>query len=111
MVQVFDQLSNALLAETGAKRLIKNNTQTSKQQINKQCSISIKEQAAEIGQLFTHICIVNSTKANQQQLGHLLHIMMARSTAPPLLEYNFAAKHLHLCIATSYSSSWLALAG
>ena len=44
MAPVFDQLSNALLAETGAKRLIekikrkKNNMQTGKQQqqVNKQ---------------------------------------------------------------------------
>ena len=90
MTPVFDQLSNALLAETGAKRLIKNkkkNTQTSKQQqVNKQCSISIKEQAGAIGQPFTHIRIVDSTKADHPHLGHLLHVMMAGSTAPPLLE-------------------------
>ena len=63
MAPVFDQLSNALLAETGAKRLIKKSTQTGKQQqqVNKQCSISIKEQAGAIGQPFTHICIVDST--------------------------------------------------
>ena len=89
MTPVFDQLSNALLAETGAKRLIKKNTQTSKQQqqqVNKQCSISIKEQAGAIGQPFTHIRIVDSTKADHPHLGHLLHVMMAGSTAPPLLE-------------------------
>ena len=64
MAPVFDQLSNALLAETGVKRLIKkNNTQTGKQQqqVNKQCSISMKEQAGAIGQPFTHIRIVDST--------------------------------------------------
>ena len=65
MAPVFDQLSNALLAETGAKRLIKNNTQTGKQQqqqqVNKQSSISMKEQAGAIGQPFTHIRIVDST--------------------------------------------------
>ena len=94
MTPVFDQLSNALLAETGAKRLIKKkkkkkNTQTGKQQqqqVNKQCSISIKEQAGAIGQPFTHIRIVDSTKADHPHLGHLLHVMMAESTAPPLLE-------------------------
>ena len=93
MTPVFYQLSNALLAETGAKRLIKNkkikNTQTGKQQqqqVNKQCSISIKEQAGAIGQPFTHIRIVDSTKADHPHLGHLLHVMMAESTAPPLLE-------------------------
>ena len=68
MALVFDQFSNALLAETGAKRLIKKkkNTQTGKQQqqqqqVNKQCSISIKEQAGAIGQPFTQIRIVDST--------------------------------------------------
>ena len=65
MALVFDQLSNALLAETGAKRLIKkNNTQTGKQQqqVNKQCStVSTKEQAGAIGQPITHIRIVDST--------------------------------------------------
>ena len=64
MALVFDQWSNALLAETGAKRLIKKNTQTGKQQqqqVNKQCSISIKEQAGAISQPFTHIRIVDST--------------------------------------------------
>ena len=90
MTPVFDQLSNALLAETGAKRLIKKkNTQTGKQQqqqVNKQCSISIKEQAGAIGQPFTHIRIADSTKADHPHLGHLLHVMMAESTAPPLLE-------------------------
>ena len=90
MTPVFYQLSNALLAETGAKRLIKKkNTQTGKQQqqqVNKQCSISIKEQAGAIGQPFTHIRIVDSTKADHPHLGHLLHVMMAESTAPPLLE-------------------------
>ena len=91
MTPVFDQLSNALLAETGAKRLIKKkkNTQTGKQQqqqVNKQCSISIKEQAGAIGQPFTHIRIVDSTKADHPHLGHLLHVMMVESTAPPLLE-------------------------
>ena len=89
MTPVFDQLSNALLAETGAKRLIKKNTQTGKQQqrqVNKQCSISIKEQEGAIGQPFTHIRIVDSTKADHPHLGHLSHVMMAESTAPPLLE-------------------------
>ena len=90
MTPVFDQLSNALLAETGAKRLLKKNTQTGKQQqqqqVDKQCSISIKEQAGAIGQPFTHIRIVDSTKADHPHLGHLLHVMMAGSTAPPLLE-------------------------
>ena len=63
MAPVLDQLSNALIAESGAKRLIKN-TPTSKQQVNKQCRIRIKEQAEEMGQPFTHIRIVYSTKAN-----------------------------------------------
>ena len=87
MTPVFDQLSNALLAETGAKRLIKKKTsKQQQQQVNKQCSISIKEQAGAIGQPFTHIRIVDSTKADHPHLGHLLHVMMAGSTAPPLLE-------------------------
>ena len=53
-----------------------------------------------MGQPLTHIRIVDSTKANQPRLGHFLHVMMAGSTAPPPLEYNFAAKHLHLYTAT-----------
>ena len=65
MALVFDQLSNALLAETGAKRLIKN--KKIKKHANRQTTTRTGKQTMQhqhkraIGQPFTHIRIVDST--------------------------------------------------
>ena len=113
MAPVFDQLSNALLAETGAKRLIKKpQTAKQQQQVNKQCSISIKEQAGAISLPFTHICIVDSTGQGRP------------ATSRPFTARHDGQKHrpspsrTELCSktsasmhTTSYSRGWLALAG
>ena len=116
MALVFDQLSNALLAETGAKRLIKNflkNTQTGKQQqVNKQCSISIKEQAGAIGQPFTHIRIVDSTGQGRPATSRPFtarHDGRKHSPSPSRTE--LCSKTSASMYTTSYSRGWLALAG
>ena len=119
MALVFDQLLNALLAETGAKRLIKKiikkNTQTGKQQqqqVNKQCSISIKEQAGAIGQPFTHIRIVDSTGQGRPATSRPLtarHDGRKHSPSPSRAE--LCSKTSASMHTTSYSRGWLALAG
>ena len=115
MALVFDQLLNVLLAETGAKRLIKKNTQTGKQQqqqVNKQCSISIKEQAGAIGQPFTHIRIVDSTGQRRPATSRPFtarHDGRKHSPSPSRAE--LCSKTSASMHTTSYSCGWLALAG
>ena len=125
MALVFDQLSNALLAETGAKRLIKNfkkkqhasrQTTTGKQQqqqVNKQCSISIKEQAGAIGQPFTHICIVDSTGQGRPAISSRPFTARhdGRKHSPSPSRRELCSKTSASMHTTSYSRGWLALAG